>query len=277
MPTFNELKQIQKKELQSKVSGYYIYRHVSTPFTWFFVKFKVNPNLITIGSMLLCFPGFFFLMQGSYQTLALGLLFFILFKILDMADGETARVLKKQSIEGVYFDRFSHYLYTLCLGLGLGTGLEALYQSPVYLYLGFLFATVYILENVTQDLTRDLVNSAVLSKRKESSEKSASLTHKKILSLIYGKNSWGRGGLISKCLKVVPAQGLFYSDTFTAPLFLVMVLVEGIITLTYPTFFGFSFSILSLYFLITIVSKSTWITWYGIQIEKKRPFTNVGR
>ena len=135
---YKEVKLRQRRDLNSGVSKYYVYRYFSVPFTWIFVNLGISPNTITLSGSILCLIGFYFLSLGSYIYMILGFIFLIFFKIMDMADGEVARIQDSSSMEGVYFDRISHYIFSICMGLGLGFGLYRLYQNDVYILIYFV-------------------------------------------------------------------------------------------------------------------------------------------
>ena len=127
--TYREMEQMKLEDLRNHVCNYHIYKEFSTPFTYLFVKFGVSPNAITLSSIILVIIGFYFLSIGSYFYFIIGLLFFVLFKILDMSDGEVVRITNMPSKEGIFYDRISHYFFSVCLGLGFGFGLFRLYNN----------------------------------------------------------------------------------------------------------------------------------------------------
>ena len=278
---YKELKAKQKQDLGSGIAGYYIYRHFSTPFTWTFVKFRIPPNIITIFSFFLCIIGFYFLSIGTYISLIFGLLFFILFKILDMSDGEVARIQNKTSIEGIYFDRISHYLYTCCLGIGLGLGFYRSYKSDIYIVLGFLFMLVFILENAINDMLKSVLREGIINKNlnKKKFNKTQMLEkyvlHKLMERLNKGRE-WLKSNILSKLVSIYPFQGLIYSDTFTTPILIVLVIFEYLLSI----FVGFPFKyniigIVPFYILIVTISKTIWIVWLIYRIEKYRYITTT--
>lgn len=82
-----------------------LYRPLSKPFTSLFLKIGINPNPITILSIILLLIGAFFFLTKSYL---LG--FFSLFfsNILDHSDGDVARAKNMTSKEGKYLDTMAH-------------------------------------------------------------------------------------------------------------------------------------------------------------------------
>ena|SRR3989338_5239736 len=282
--TYKEVRIKQKKDLKANISGYYVYRNLSTPFTWFFANMGISPNTITLLSLSLCLFGFYFLSLGTYVYFIIGLLFFIIFKILDMSDGETARLCGATSIEGVYFDRISHYLYSFCLGLGIGFGLNKIYSNDFYIFVGVLFALAFTLENAIIDLVKSLLVEGAIKKKidikhslyYENKDAEGSLWQRFLDDLNHGK-SWGKRNIFSKICGIYPSQGLLYSDTFTAPILLVLALIEFFLNFIFeiPAIQGYPIGLVLLYVAISGISKIAWIITLILRIEIKRSITKT--
>jgi len=279
--SYKEIKARQKHDLNSGTSEYYFYRYASNPFTWIFVKFGISPNTITISSFFLCILGFYFLSLGSYLYIIIGLISFLFFKIMDMSDGEVARIQNKKSVEGVYFDRISHYIFTCCFGLGLGFGLYRLYQNNIYIMLGFLFTFVFIMENALVDLLKSSLrkNLMRIDKKKFFNRDMKNLDKtlfQKLMRNIYGGRSWAKTNILSKLARIYPFQGIIYTDTFITPLLIGLTTIEyfAVAYLGYPVIDGFQIGIIPIYLLLVSISKSIWITMFIYKMEKNRYITN---
>jgi len=276
--TYKQVKSKQQKDLDSNIAKYYVYRHISSPFTWVFVNLGISPNAITISSFFLCLIGFYLLSQGSYLYLIWGLLFFVLFKIMDMSDGEVARIQNNLSIEGLYFDRVGHYIYSVCLGIGLGLGLYRIYQNDIYIIFGFIFTLVFVLENALHDLLRWLLKESNI-KNKINSKKSFTKVkqsidrniEQKLMANIEG-GSWENNNILSKLVGIYPLQGLIYSDTFTGPILIVLSAIEYALSsfIEIPVIFGYPAGIIVTYILIVNFSKTIWILGFIYKMEKNR-------
>jgi len=267
---YGKIVELQKQDMISKKSEYYVYRHFSSPFTWLFVNFGIAPNTITISSIFLCVIGFFFMASGRYVNTVIGLLILILFKIMDMSDGEVARIENKKSLEGIYFDRISHYVYTCCLGLGMGLGFFRLYEKDYMLLLAFFFTMAFVLENAAIDMLKSVLREGfdkIKAARKEaySSEDYYKRAQKKIFSRINANHSWAESNIFIKLFGILPIQGLIYSDTFIAPILLLLTIIE----------IQFNFTILPFYLLIVSFSKAAWIIFFLAKIEMKRSITGI--
>ncbi len=201
---YKQIKEMQKRDIKSGTSHYFIYRHISTPFTWIFVKLGIQPNTITILSFFLCLIGFYFL---SLSHFLIGLSFFLFFNIMDMCDGEIARIRNEVSNEGRYFDRISHYIFVCCFGFGLGLGLSKLYQNEIFILLGFVFTSVLIIENAKNDLLNPF--KEIITKR------------------VYKNHTWAEGNIVKRAIGIYPFQGLIFNDTFIIiPVLFMVFLIE---------------------------------------------------
>jgi phosphatidylglycerophosphate synthase len=85
---------------------------------------KLSPNKISLLSLVMALVGFIFIMTGSNQNLIIGLLFLMIWAVLDCADGSLARTLfyKYGAINplGEFFDAFAGYGVIAFLWLTIG-------------------------------------------------------------------------------------------------------------------------------------------------------------
>jgi archaetidylinositol phosphate synthase len=68
---------------------------------WPFIKLKISPNVISVIGLILAVIGVYFVSQ---QNWLLAFIFFLLAPTMDLIDGTVARVLKKGSNWGNYFE-----------------------------------------------------------------------------------------------------------------------------------------------------------------------------
>ena len=269
--SYKEIKARQQADLRSKRINIDIYRNFSTPFTYIFVKLGISPNTITILSFFLCIFGAFFLSIGTYLSLIIGAFFFLVFRVFDDADGEVARIQNSQSIEGVYFDRISHYIFSFCLGAGLGLGLYRLYNNYIYIVLGLILIFVLILENAIMDSVRSVLRKEIINKILNKNIKSDSYFQKKIINKINNGRSFSKQNIFSKLFSIYPLQGLVYSDYFIGPLLMVLILIELSLYFYFNlkiVLFNLTFGIISIYILIICISKLIWITKFIHKMKK---------
>lgn len=74
------------------------------PLVWIFVKTKVNPNLITISSLILTIAYLEFIVMCFHNDIPLHLILYMLASLLDSIDGAVARELGKTSEWGAFLD-----------------------------------------------------------------------------------------------------------------------------------------------------------------------------
>jgi len=87
--------------------------NMSIPFTRVFLYFNIAPNVITTISNVSAILSFILVQYSIYYFI----LFWILAMILDLCDGTVARITKKSSISGDFYDKFSDILKVMILYL----------------------------------------------------------------------------------------------------------------------------------------------------------------
>lgn len=277
---YREMKRRQLEDLRNNVCNYHIYKEFSTPFTYVFLKLGISPNAITLSSILLVLAGFYFLSLGTYPGFIIGLLFFALFKIFDMSDGEVVRIQNTHSIEGAYYDRISHYAFSLCLAAGLGIGLYKMHQNEMYIFLGLSFAFVMIMENAMSDALKLFLKPSMGSSKnlKKDLKGMGKAVREKFQNYMHQGKSWEKGSFISKIAGIYPFQGLAYSDSTMIPAFMALAFVEYSLTTFFSIslgLYGYIISLMATYILLIIISKTLWILAFIYKLEKNRPITNA--
>lgn len=272
---YREMKSRQKEDLRAKRIDNSIYRNVSTFFAYIFVKLGISPNTITISNFFICILGFIFLSIGTYLSFVIGIVIFILFKILDYTDGEVARATNKQSLEGLHFEGMQDYIYYTCLGLGLGIGLFRLYQSEIHLYLGFFLTFVFIVRYAMTDLLKSVLRKGVIDKKisKTLSDKNI---QKKLLDKISKDHSWADRNIFLRMFGIHP-PGLIYSIEFIGPILVVLALIEYLVSIyiNFPlTVYGQAIGILSIYLFVVGIAKLIEIVSFITKMVKNKYITN---
>ncbi len=281
MATYKEIKEKQTADLSAMAMNRNIYRHFCTPFTYIFIKLGIMPNNITISSLFLCFLGFYLLSRGSYLNIILGLFAFLLFRTIDMSDGEVARWQNATSKEGVYFDRISHYIFALCFGIGFGIGLSRLYGNDVFLFLGFIFTFGFITENAIIDSTKYLLREGLIRANiKEIKSKTMKEFDKdiwkKLMAAVYKGQSWNTSSKFAKIFGIIPFQGLVFMDYYVPPTFTALALIEYFLAkyAGFSPLYGF-LSLMGSYLILVSISKISWIVHFSYKIEKNRIITSI--
>lgn len=276
--SYREVKRRQLEDFRTypKENLYNIYRHFSTPFTYLSLRLGITPNQITIIYFFSCILGGIFLAFGTYPCMLLGVLFFLIFKVLDDSDGEVARIQKSHSIEGVYLDRIGHYIYSLSFGIGLGVGMERLYGNILYALIGFLFTFVIIIEHSVIDLLKSTLRQKVIEESFGKKLRTERVHRIDMTRMVNEGRSFSELSIFSKIFSIYPIQGLFYSEHIYTLAITFLILGEYLLNLLGFPFvvnsFVFGF-VLPLYISIIVVSKSVWLIGFVYRLNRTRYIT----
>lgn len=118
----------------------------------FCVGTKVTPNHLTILMIPVGILGALLIMSTNPILCIFGSLCFILLNILDAADGQLARYIKKPSAFGDYLDRVAHYITNSAFVLALGLFLFFTTENIIYIYLMFFCELCIVGDEVIRDL-----------------------------------------------------------------------------------------------------------------------------
>jgi phosphatidylglycerophosphate synthase len=116
----------------------HFYNQISKPFSIILAKTWLTPNQITIISGVFGFYGAYLLTKGQYIDLLYGAIFIQLYTILDLVDGDIARMKNLQSNFGKWLDIIFDKLNDFFIILGLSVGVYLRSGEVVYLYLGIV-------------------------------------------------------------------------------------------------------------------------------------------
>jgi len=275
--TYADVKLNQKIDLEQNRASYGPQRKICAPFTYLFIKLGIPPNAITISNFFICIVGAIFLSFGTYLYLIIGILLFNLYMIFDFSDGEVARIKNKQSIEGPYFDGIGHFIYVITLGFGLGFGLYKLYQSEIYIILGFIFALIFAVEYSAIFGLDSSVIRGIIDKKKRVSNFSYRDIKKKIWNQMYEGYSLKEYNLFSKIFGIWPFPGIMISPYVISPILLFLLLIEIFLVsfFTYPiNLFGQAIGLIALYLFFIPLMKLIWLVIFIYKMEKNRYVTN---
>ena len=285
--TYEEVKLRQQTDIKRKRDDwhwtkdlYNFYRNFSTPFTYMFVRLGISSSAVSILNFFPNIVGFFFLSMGTYTSIIIGLLYFILFKTLDCSDGEVARIQnselanpQKKITEGSYFDSVGHFIEPICLAMGLGIGLFHLYSEEIYLILGVILAVILTLEFALNELVRSYFRRGIIERKIELKE-DLKFVQKQLMEKIGGK-PWSGQNIFLKTLGIYP-QGLVYSREFFDPILIFLAIVEYILH-NYigfaPVLYGYSWGILPAYAVIVGIVKLIKISRFILKLKKREYIT----
>ncbi len=103
---------------------YYVIIELSALLSYYCLNFKIHPNTITSAGVIVALISLIFLSSANQTLIIFALSFFFLKNIFDYADGFVARISKKSSEFGAFYDEWSGDFFTLCFYFSL----------PVYVY-----------------------------------------------------------------------------------------------------------------------------------------------
>ena len=270
--SFKDVVARQQADIKSRKKGNTIYVKISLPFTYLLLKLGATPNKLTLFTYLLGIFGYIFLSIGTYLYFIIGIVSFFLFYTLDSSDGDIARILNQKSIEGIFFDEISHYVWAICFGTGIGVGLSKIYSSGLYLYLGLAITLVISLEHSITYAMRSSIKTGMM-------EMGMPLkNYKPVMDRLSGniqrKIVWSKTSMIHKLFGIYPFNGLFYSAYFSCPIILILALTEYIFKTTMGhqiTGIGFIVP----YLLVLFIAKLIWILTLSYNIERHRYITDA--
>ncbi len=279
--SYKEIKGMQK---ENKTVYYNLYRKFSTPFTYFFVKLGFSPSAVSILNFFPNIVGYFFLSNGAYNSIIIGLLFFILYKVLDCSDGEVARIQNENAmnpmhkkIEGPYFDAVGHFIEPICLGVGLGIGLFYLYKSSIYIAFGVFLAVIFTLEFSLSELVRSYFRKGIIE-RKIKLNKGLKEAQNQLMEKLNEGDSWQKQNIFQRVFGIYPFQGLLYSRELIVPILIFLASLEWYLSasLDMPLIkiYGQTIGILSLYLFIVSIVKLIKIAGFISKLKNNGHITN---
>jgi hypothetical protein len=273
--SYESVKSKQIKDLNSKTARYMVYRKFSTPFTYIFVRLGISPASISILNFFVPLIGYYFLVQGSYSNIIIGLLFFVLFNILDCCDGEVARIYNPKAmdpmhkkLEGIYFDAVAHYIYSIALGAGLGIGLYNLYGKTFFITVGVALAILFTFEMAMMEQMKSYFRRGIIDRKLGETEKYA-------IDRLYervGGNRWEVGDSFRKIFGFYRFQGLAYSKEFFILIAIFMVLLELMLIKYKVAQFE---PLIFFYLLLVIFAKAAGIILFIYRMKKHEYMTNL--
>lgn len=124
-----------------------VLRKVSPYFTKFFIEHNVSANQISFCSILLGIIGNLMFVFGDYYLMLVGCLLYQFWNILDLVDGEIARVTNVKTLGGKYLETINMAVtecgFIACLGLSLSQILD----DSKFVFWGLIFALFICLLN----------------------------------------------------------------------------------------------------------------------------------
>ena len=114
-----------------------IIRRIAVYLTWIFARTSITPNQVTFLTLIMVLAGSFFFFFGTYKYNIIAILFFHLRVLFDSVDGQLARIKKKTSIIGHYYDRLIHGVAETLLFVAIAYAAYSESNNIVYFILAF--------------------------------------------------------------------------------------------------------------------------------------------
>ena len=128
---------------KSNIIGYWIWKSIAYFFVWILVPTSITPNMVSFISMICAIIGFVLLClsQGLVVNI-IGIIFFMLWAILDNVDGCLARIKEQFSPIGDLWDAAAGYvaMSLMFFGFGICAYNSKFESSVVFVILGGLTA-----------------------------------------------------------------------------------------------------------------------------------------
>jgi len=178
-----------------------VYNKLSKPISRIVVKTSLTPNQITIISGIFGIIGAYFLTCHSRIYLIFAAVFIQLFTILDLVDGDIARMKGMQSHFGKWLDIFIDKLNDLLIILGLSVGVYLRTNNISALYLGIiLMGLVFFIQFSMVMNSIIITESKAYSKRGDNNPLNEKNRIIKNIPLLYKvKNFIGKHLLLEHC------------------------------------------------------------------------------
>ena len=120
MESISELRKICQSSRPSIFNDFLnkFYYRVSIYFTWVCIFLRLSANQVTIISVAFSIMGGALIASGDKIYIFTGFIFFHIFAILDMSDGEVARYRNEGGMTGHFLDWYMHFITSLALMTG---------------------------------------------------------------------------------------------------------------------------------------------------------------
>lgn len=145
----------------------YVLRKISPYFTKFFLQCGVTANQVSASSILTGIAANITFIFGNYYLMLLGCSLYQLWNILDLVDGEMARVTDVKTTGGKYLETINEPITECGFISCLGIGLSKIFNDKTFIFWGLFFALCYALLH-TFARTRDMMLESFQTKEGES-------------------------------------------------------------------------------------------------------------
>jgi len=135
----------------------YLISLISYIFTPVFIIFKIKPNTITFINFVLAVLSLSFIFAGQVAYFEIGILIYFIFRVLDVCDGNVARMTSQSSFFGRFLDSILDIFYESFLILSIGFYCLKYHNSDNLFFLGIVASIFSIYSTCIHDKYSSLV------------------------------------------------------------------------------------------------------------------------
>lgn len=125
----------------------HVLRRISPYFTKFFIEHNVRANQVSSCSIILGIVGNLMFIFGDYYLMLIGCILYQFWNILDLVDGEIARVTNAKTLGGKYLETINMAITECGFIACLGVGLSKILDNGNFIFWGLIFALFICLLN----------------------------------------------------------------------------------------------------------------------------------
>jgi phosphatidylglycerophosphate synthase len=199
-------KSLKMKEVE-EIFDLALYRPLAFALVKSIIRTRITPNHLTYLAILMGITAGCFYAQGTQMCFIAGGIFYLLFNMLDCADGQLARLKKNGTHVGRIIDGLADYTAVIAVFIGVGIGFAAKSNDPSFWWTMLSLAGASnILHSVLVDYYRNRFLDYVLG-RKNMFEEDLEDYRKEYAAIKDVKGKWFTRGIISIYLKYMNFQG----------------------------------------------------------------------
>jgi phosphatidylglycerophosphate synthase len=146
---------------------YYFIIEIACLISWFSIKFKINPNSLSILNVFLAFTAFILLCSTNKYFNYLALILFFSKNILDYADGFVARNQNRTSATGAFLDEWSGIVFYFFFYFSIPIYVFQKTENVIYLFIAILMFFFQLLNPKNFILSNRFLSSLDIRKRKK--------------------------------------------------------------------------------------------------------------
>ena len=135
----------------------------SIPIVRMLYRTRVEPNQVTLASLIVAFVACYFFSRGGTGTFLLGAVLLEFYYVLDCVDGQLARVKESKSREGAFLDCLLNYIVHPAVLFCIGLGHYVLTGEVLFVVVGAVAAWGIVLGNAISIVKYTIVAAALLN------------------------------------------------------------------------------------------------------------------